>query len=375
MAQTAGPTHYKIILVGRFQRGYTQRKLKRIISNWPRFSICDNLTESPTHLVCEKAVWDCKPLIEAIELAKKRNIIICKFEWLLDVIEGQREDGNTEPNSDQILWPEEDSVQLHQADIVRWRKKFTYDKIRGLGRMVEFHLKMLNRRETRRPWRENDRTEEEKSLLEAILHLDRLIEIYPDLPFTILDDIEWSVVEHPKTAMRMRDLNYFANNTQERVFSHPITIYLHDRNKLHEVEITVEDPTVKNILKEIGSIYYKANKKWLELHEKDENGCMKPRKSDDWPHNKPYSEMEWLEKYGWDLNNHTYFKGIKGAGIGATKWEIVSLSDEESIVNLKKETKHRLYPAQLSYKRTLSDSTDPLQWDDERIKAETQMAP
>ncbi|KAK2471020.1 hypothetical protein H9L39_17251 [Fusarium oxysporum f. sp. albedinis] len=75
--------------------------------------------------------------------------------------------------------------------------------------------------------------------------------------------------------------------------------------------------------------------------------------------------MEWVEKYGWDLDNHTYFKGIKRAGIGATKWEIVSLSDEESIVNLKKETKHRLYPAQLWYKRTLSDSTDPLQWDDE----------
>lgn len=55
------------------------------------------------------------------------------------------------------------------------------------------------------------------------------------------------------------------------------------------------------------------------------------------------------------------------------KWEIVSLTEEESTINLKKEIKHRLYPAQPE--RTLSDSADPLQWDDERIKAETQMAP
>ncbi|KAI8397228.1 hypothetical protein FOFC_20500 [Fusarium oxysporum] len=158
-----------------------------------------------------------------MKLAMKSRTIICKFEWLLDVIEGQREDGNTEPKSDQILWSEEESVQLHQADIVRWRQNLTAAKIGGLGTIVESHLEMLDNGEAGGGLLDKSG---KKDLLEAISHLNRVLEIYPEPPSSILEDIEWWVVEDPETARRANSRGYSSIDLQEEVFSHPISIRL-----------------------------------------------------------------------------------------------------------------------------------------------------
>ncbi|KAJ0128317.1 C2H2 type master regulator of conidiophore development brlA [Fusarium oxysporum f. sp. albedinis] len=157
----------------------------------PRFTICDNFTESPTYLVCDKTSWNRKRPIRATKQAMELNITICEFGWLLDVFHNQTEDCTTGPKSHQILWPEQQSVQL----VRRPNNEL-------LAEMREFYRKMLNRKEARRPL-----------LREAITHLNRLIKIYPYLP----------VEKDATTAVRTRDLDAFAVDNEERVFRHSIT--------------------------------------------------------------------------------------------------------------------------------------------------------
>ncbi|KAJ0131968.1 Uncharacterized protein HZ326_24947 [Fusarium oxysporum f. sp. albedinis] len=319
MAEVANFKEYKIILSGRFRPGYNQHKLKCLISSLPRFSISGNPRELPTHLVCEQAVWDGKSRTKIMKLAMERRTIICNLEWLLDV-----KDGNREPKSCHILWPEEESVRSRQAEIVRCRQKLTAAKIGGLGTIVESHLEMLDKGEAGK--RLLDKSGE-KDLLEAMWHLNRVLEIYPEPPSSILEDIEWSVVEDPETARRANSRGYSSIDLQEEVFSHPISIRLYDRYDEHDLIIEVEVPTVRNILTEIGSIYSTANDKWWDLHKKDQNGYMKPRKYDDSPKSQRRTGKEWMEEYGWDLGDCSYFNGIRRVGVDTTIWKINLLTD------------------------------------------------
>ncbi|KAF4485714.1 hypothetical protein FAGAP_11437 [Fusarium agapanthi] len=59
-------------------------------------------------------------------------------------------------------------------------------------------------------------------------------------------------------------------------------------------------------------------------------------------------------------------------GVSYITWTLPT--DNQEVQTQRSLGKRVAYPAQPSHERTLSNSTDPLQWDDERFEAETQMA-
>jgi hypothetical protein len=136
---------------------------------------------------------------------------------------------------------------------------------------------------------------------------------YIEVPQDLLQGLSWDIKRKPW--LEYEDIE---KKHSEVIFTHPIKIRLCDDDGYRHIVITIEHPTVYNILYRIWRFYKEA----VALYEKKHGNEVNYGYDGDSPIIKENEQEAWLKENGWYIGSHYWFDGISRVNYGEDEWQI-----------------------------------------------------